>query len=198
LKTRFIACTAASLVPFVTAPVIAADDVVSRLTMCQAIAIEADRLHCYDALASSMAPTGAPAEVAAAATPAEVPAAARTEAPAEAPTEVPAEVPPVQAAATPSDKPPPLTDDVSKVSVKGTPIEQPKYSTVVTDCKRSNQEQRTYFYMENGQVWKQSDAGRLRFKNKECQFEATIEKKSFGWRLRIPSEDRVIRVFRVR
>lgn len=145
--------------------------------MCQAIAVEADRLDCYDALASSMAPTEAPAIV---------------------PAEVPAEVPAVQTAAAPSDKPPPLNDDVSKVSVKGASIEQPKYSIVVTGCKRSNMEQRTYFYMENGQVWKQSDAGHLRFKNKECQFEATIEKKAFGWRLRIPSENRVIRVFRVR
>lgn len=173
LRKRFIACTAISLASIITAPVIAADDAASRLSACQAIAVDADRLDCYDAIASSMAAADVPAEI-------------------------PAKVSEVQSAAAPSDKPPPLTDDVSKVSVKGANIEQPIYSTVVTACKRSEQEQRTFFYLENGQVWKQSDAGRLRLENKECQFEATIEKKAFGWRLRIPSEDRVIRVFRVR
>jgi len=91
-----------------------------------------------------------------------------------------------------------LSDDVAKSEIKGAKVEQPQYATTVTRCEKTTQEKRVYFFMENGQVWKQSNSGRLRLKDKDCQFEATIKKDGFGWILNIPSQDRRIRVRRVR
>lgn len=91
-----------------------------------------------------------------------------------------------------------LDDDVAKTEVKGANVEQPVYTAAVTRCEQAKQEQRLYFFMENGQVWQQSNAKRLRLKDKDCQFDVTITKDGFGWILKIPSEDRRIRVRRVR
>ena len=104
----------------------------------------------------------------------------------------------IESNAGPAAAPLPLGDSVAKSEVKGVKVEQPEYAAVVTRCEEVKQEQRLYFFMENGQVWKQSNAGRLRLKDKDCQFKVTIRKDTFGWILRIPSEDRKVRVRRVR
>ncbi len=104
----------------------------------------------------------------------------------------------IESDAGPAAAPVALSDDVAKAESKHSKVDQPEYAAVVTRCEEAKQERRLYFFMENGQVWKQSNAGRLRLKDKECQFEVTIRKDTFGWILRIPSEDRKLRVRRVR
>jgi hypothetical protein len=91
-----------------------------------------------------------------------------------------------------------LSDDIAKGEIKSTKVEQPEYAAVVTRCEEAKQERRLYFFMENGQVWKQSNTGRPRLKDKDCQFEVTITKDSFGWIMNIPSEGRKVRVKRIR
>ena len=165
LKSRVIACAAASLAAIVIAPVIADDDVATRLATCQAVAGESDRLACYDELAASTELIAAPAAA---------------------------------AVATPAATPAPLSDDIGKEQVKGAKVKSPEYAGVVTRCEKAKLEERTFFYMENGQIWRQSNAGRLPFKTKDCQFDVTIKKDALSWIMYVAGEDRKIRVKRIR
>ena len=73
-------------------------------------------------------------------------------------------------------------------------IERP-VSVRITACQR-DQRRRYYFYLENGQVWRQNDDDRLRFK--ECDFNATIIRDGFGYKMQIEGEKRRTRVKRVK
>lgn len=75
-----------------------------------------------------------------------------------------------------------------------------KYETVtiratVTKC-RQGENKKYYFYFENGQVWKQSDRKRVKFK--DCNFNVTITKDFFGSKMQQDGEDRRIRITRVK
>ncbi len=145
---------------------------------CRNIEGDSERLTCYDQLAALIA-TAAKSSTDA------VPAAAAV---ASAPTQV----------APPKPEPQPLSDDVAKAEVAGSEAEEPAYTAIVTRCEDSARQDRKFFFMENDQVWKQSNAGRLTFEDKSCNFEVTIKRTTFGWTMEIPSEDRKIRVKRVR
>jgi hypothetical protein len=94
--------------------------------------------------------------------------------------------------------PKPLTDDVAKENLRGetTSIDRPEYYSIVTRCEESSQSERLFFFMENGQVWKQSNSARVSFD--VCQFEVTLKKDFFGYKMTIPSKGRTLRVSRVR
>ena len=64
----------------------------------------------------------------------------------------------------------------------------------VTSCRRDDR-RRYYFYLENGQVWRQNDDDRLRFK--DCNFNATIVRDGFGYKLQVEGQKRRTRVKRV-
>ncbi len=64
----------------------------------------------------------------------------------------------------------------------------------VTSCRRDDR-RKYYFYLENGQVWRQHDDDRLRFK--ECNFNATIIRDGFGYKLQVEGQKRRTRVKRV-
>jgi hypothetical protein len=64
---------------------------------------------------------------------------------------------------------------------------------LITSC-RYGRDDRWYFYFENGQVWQQSNFGRLIFD--ECNFIATINKELFGYKMKIDGRDGKIRVTR--
>ncbi|MDH3620137.1 MAG: hypothetical protein OER91_04555 [Gammaproteobacteria bacterium] len=72
-------------------------------------------------------------------------------------------------------------------------VEKP-VSVKVTSC-RKDASKRYYFHLENGQVWRQNDDDRLRLK--ECNFNATIVRDSFGYKLQIEGQKRRTRVKRV-
>lgn len=56
---------------------------------------------------------------------------------------------------------------------------EPKgYQGNVISCKAS-QDNKWFYYFENGQIWKQADNRRIR--HKECNFPATIRKDGFGY-----------------
>lgn len=168
------------------------------LQECAAITDDAERLSCFDVLASTSndmtaAAPAAPAAPAVETTP-EVPAAPTVEAAPVAPPATPAA--PVAVAATTSPEVIPLSDDVGKTTAPDEKSESPKYASKVTKCTENKQSGQYYFYFENGQVWKQSKYRKLRWR--ECEFDVTVEKSAFGYDMYIPEKDRTIRVSRIR
>ncbi len=143
---------------------------------CAEIEDDAERLACWDDLA-----TRDPSELAhLAPTPA-----------------APADSPPAPPAITVEEGPTPITDEIGRERVEGgREEERPEYSATVIRCEENQQSGQTFFFFENGQVWKQANYRRLRFR--ECRFEITLSEDNFGYSLYIPSEDRRVRVTRIR
>jgi hypothetical protein len=54
---------------------------------------------------------------------------------------------------------------------------------------------RWIFTFDNGQVWRQSNTGRLPFR--DCDFVVTLRRDVFGYKLEIPSANRSVRVTRI-
>ena len=95
-------------------------------------------------------------------------------------------------------EPKPLTEEVGQdqLDSKDKPDQEPEaFAGRVTDC-RQNADGRWYFYFANGQVWKESNSGRQRFT--DCDFEATITKDAFGYKMQIDGEGKKIRIGRIR
>ena len=175
------------------------------LKKCGAIADDAARLSCFDALV--LVTGSAPAAPARSATPADpAPAAKAT---GETPPAMPA-VEPVPAvepaptvepavAAVPEEEPAvePISDEIGKSSIKVEEQPEPKkYSAKVTRCEENPQSGQYYFFFENGQVWKQAKYRRLRWS--ECSFDVEVSKGTFGYDMYIPEKDRKIRITRIR
>jgi hypothetical protein len=88
--------------------------------------------------------------------------------------------------------------DPSPEAVRGDNDDRYETATIrgtVTKC-RQDDNKKYYFYFENGQVWKQSDRKRLKFK--DCDFSVTITKDFFGSKMQQDGEDRRIRITRVK
>lgn len=92
----------------------------------------------------------------------------------------------------------PLTDDVG---VESLPPEErkkqdgPVIRAIVTACRQDARD-KYYFYFDNGQVWKQKDDDRLRYK--DCNFSVIILKDFFGYKMQVEGEEKRIRISRVR
>ena len=65
----------------------------------------------------------------------------------------------------------------------------------VVGCKKDDF-RRNFFYFENGQVWKQKSGRRLI--DKECDFNITITKDFFGYKMVREGETRHVRISRVK
>ena len=70
-----------------------------------------------------------------------------------------------------------------------------EYVGLITSCKKGHYGD-WFFFFDNGQVWKEVKKRNRRFK--ECNFNVTITKDAFGYKMRIEGEDRTIRVRRHR
>ncbi len=190
-----------------------AHSVESGLRECVAIADDEDRLRCFDALAADSEPPAPPAVAEPAAVAAAPPAAAAEAAPAAVPEAAPAAVPEAAPAAASEASPAapepaatpavatteaePISDEIGRSSIKDRdPVEPKKYSARVTKCQENKQSGQYYFFFENGQVWKQSNYQRLRWRN--CEFDVTVSKGTFGFDMYIPEKDRTVRVSRIR
>lgn len=161
-------------------PGVAQDSPVSGLAECAAVADDAQRLACFDALAGRPDPPPADVPPPPAATAAPEPAATAAPEPASVPV-----------------GPSPITDEVGRERIERSGEgERPVYSATVTRCEENRQSGQTYFFLENGQVWRQATYRRLRFR--DCRFEVTLSEDGFGYAMFIPSEDRRIRVTRIR
>lgn len=73
----------------------------------------------------------------------------------------------------------------------------PEQSVVglVKSCQKS-QDGRWFYIFEDGQVWKQVDRVKRRYK--ECKFSVTIKKDGFGYKMRIADQTSTIRIRRHR
>jgi len=70
-----------------------------------------------------------------------------------------------------------------------------QYGGLITSCKKGHYGN-WYFIFDNGQVWKEVNKRNLRFK--ECNFNATIAKDVFGYKMQIDGVEKTIRVTRNR
>jgi len=84
-----------------------------------------------------------------------------------------------------------LPDDLGTTS-----FENPtQYRGLITSCKKGADEQ-WYFYFDDGQVWKQVDGRRFRYR--ECNFFVTITNDGLGYKMQIDADKNKIRVSRRR
>jgi len=89
---------------------------------------------------------------------------------------------------------PSLPDDLGGTSFgKKSESGEPEHKGFVTSCKKGA-DSRYYFFFESGQVWRQSNIGRHRFK--DCNFVVTIRRDAFGYKMQIDGETSKIRVAR--
>ncbi len=92
-------------------------------------------------------------------------------------------------------RPAPLDDSVGRNQVAGNEQEQ-TYGGTLVRCEERGPSDKTYFYLEGGQVWRQNGGRRLRLG--DCSSEIEISQDWFGFKLRIINNNRTIRVSRVR
>jgi len=95
-------------------------------------------------------------------------------------------------------EPQPLTEEVGQEQLdrRGESREEPEtFAGRVTNC-RQDAAHKWYFFFGNGQVWKQKDSGSLRFS--DCDFDATIRRDFFGYKMQVVGDDKEVRVARVR
>jgi hypothetical protein len=157
---------------------------------CRSIEDNSERLACYDRLSAPPVPPPTP-------TPTPAPQAAPQAAP--APQQVPD-----QAAATPSATESAaapaaaviLDDSIGKERVTAS---EDKEKVLVAGHVSSCREDRSgkfRFYFDNGQIWLQKDNKRVPWK--ECDFDVSIEKDFFGYKMRAAGDDRTIRISRIK
>ena len=90
----------------------------------------------------------------------------------------------------------PLTDTVGKENVRRDDSKvNPEYAATVTRCER-NPRGRYYFYFANGQIWKQTNSRRLHFR--DCDFEVTVFRDMFGYKMSIAGQRKRIRISRIK
>lgn len=89
-------------------------------------------------------------------------------------------------------------DDLGAGSLRRDDKEETEELAVVAKVNRcsKNSRKKFLFYLEGGQVWKQLSDRRLPFK--ECEFNVTISKDFFGYKMQVEGEKSRFRVSRVR
>lgn len=158
-----------------------ADDLQAQIDACADVADDDIRLACFDALASGSERATAsagnrpmPAPAARSATEASPPTGAGAN------TEAKTQSPPISA-------PPPARDDAREMNV---------YNLRLTRCTQTSVSGRQVYYLDNGEVWRQSNSSRNNVQN--CDTAVTIEKDLFGFKMHVPSENRSVRISPVR
>jgi hypothetical protein len=89
-----------------------------------------------------------------------------------------------------------LNDEIGRETLREDEAEQPReiIRGRVVRC-RTDSLNDTYFYFDNGQVWKQTSDSRV--KPEDCEFEVTITRDFFGYKMQRVGERRRIRISRV-
>lgn len=90
-----------------------------------------------------------------------------------------------------------LNDDVGSEALGRRDDEQRKevITGTVVECRQDARND-TYFYFDNGQVWKQKTDSRIKFG--DCNFDVTITRDFFGYKMQLVGEGRRIRISRIR
>ncbi|MDH4046534.1 MAG: hypothetical protein OEV63_00175 [Gammaproteobacteria bacterium] len=157
------------------------DDTTERLIACARIEESAARAACYEALGQEVLDAGRDKTVSPAKQPGNTSPKAET-----------AKEMSVAAASTAA-----ATGETSaptNVPFKGDERPTEEFRVAVSSCEQ-NRNSEFYFFLENGEIWKQT--GGKRVKTSECVFEATLRKDVFGYKMTIDGEKSGIRVKRV-
>ena len=93
------------------------------------------------------------------------------------------------------DAPAPESDSEVARAPKQGRYEPIGFRATVTHC-RQDSNKKYYFYLENGEVWKQSDRKKLKYK--DCAFDISVTKDFFGYKMQQDGVDRRIRITRVK
>ena len=90
-----------------------------------------------------------------------------------------------------------LNDDVGSETLDRRDDERRKevITGTVVECRQDARND-TYFYFDNGQVWKQKTDSRIKFG--DCNFDVTITRDFFGYKMQLVGEARRIRISRIR
>jgi len=90
-----------------------------------------------------------------------------------------------------------LNDDVGSETLNRADDERRKeiITGTVVECRQDALND-TYFYFDNGQVWKQTSDSRIKLS--DCNFDVTIAKDFFGYKMQVVGEARRIRISRIR
>ena len=89
-----------------------------------------------------------------------------------------------------------ITDDVGREQIEPAGDKNTvEYRGRVTQCKK-NSSGRVFFFLENGQIWKQTDYARMRYR--VCDFEITLTRDAFGYKMKIIDKKASYRVSRVK
>lgn len=89
----------------------------------------------------------------------------------------------------------PPSDAVSDEQPSSSDPAEGTVRATLTDC-RKGPTGKWHFFLDNGQVWEQRDNDRLH--SRECDFDVTISKDFFGYKMTLPDSDNKIRVARVK
>lgn len=189
----------------VTASSQADDSIAAGIQRCAAIAAPMDRLACFDALAdvSESARGVVPAKSESARDTAADPAPAPVAVPAmaESPSDITPEPAPDTVAASAPEAAAPTAKTLDELDAETSPRESRSKDEKllvrarVTRCEKDARK-KYYFVFENGQVWKQVSERRLRYK--KCEFDVTITKDFFGYKMQPDGESRRVSIARVK
>lgn len=91
--------------------------------------------------------------------------------------------------------PPPIIDEIGPATQEEAEPNVER-SVVITSCKSSSSANRLFFYLDNGQVWRQKNVKRM--SKRGCQSNGVIRKDFFGFTLFIEAMNKTVRVSRVR
>lgn len=172
------------------------DGISSDLQRCAAIEAANERLACYDALASRPVPAPQPVEVPMPAPPVAMPSTSASSVPVARPSPAVSQAP--AAAPSPAPVATKSLDDLGSEMLPGAARKEKPELLVrarVTRCEKDARK-KYYFVFENGQVWKQVSDKRLSYK--QCDFEVTITKDFFGYKMQADGEDRRVSIARVK
>lgn len=185
---------------------LAADSEVETMLKCKSMQDDAERLACYDSL-NSPSSTEPPAPVEQAA-PVAPPAPVEQAAPVVPPAPVDAEPAAASVTATPKPAaaavpaaaeqssertPETLSDKVGRETLGPKKGEEVLVRGQIVRC-REDLSGKYVFYFANGQVWRQRDNSRIRWD--ECNFEVTISKDFFGYKMIRDGEKKKVRIAR--
>lgn len=173
---RLVTCPA--MVLLLLSETAIAGDLQQQIDACADIGDDEGRLACFDALVSTKDSGHEPAVAEPAAAPKATP---------------PAPAGATTAASTTAEaqvKSPPI---IAPASAGDEAKEKDVFNVRLTKCTQSAVSGRQVYYLDNGEVWRQSKNRRNNVR--DCDDTAvTIEKDVFGYKMHVPSENRSIRI----
>ncbi len=189
-KALLVGPVAAAMLALGVSAIARADDSLQgELQRCASVAEATERLACYDQLAGRDAPVLAPiTEPEPVAAPPAKAAAVITAAQEPAPVRAP----------KPAPVAPKTLDDIDAETVPRSTTDEQDELLVrarVTRCEKDARK-KYYFVFDNGQVWKQVSDKRLRYR--ECEFDVTITKDFFGYKMQVDGEKGRVRIDRIK